>query len=113
MKEAKNRERINATEMKDFLVKVYECNGEPEFLQSKIINISEDGLSGFCDNSTEIKEGDSIAGVIEGEDFQIKIRYIGSVSWVRQGNKGQFFGIEFLEEITLPDILIARLMAVA
>jgi hypothetical protein len=113
MKDARNRERVYASEMKDFQVKIYTRNDEPEFIQSDVINISETGASGHSENPIEIQTGDVISGVIEGEEFNIKIRYTGTVAWTKETKKGHQFGLEFTEEVLLPDVLIARIMAVA
>lgn len=113
MTEARNRERINASELQDFLFKVYQCNGEPDFLQARILDISEEGVSGFTlDESMDIQVGDTISGVIEGEDFGVKIRYEAKVNWIQADKKGNRFGVGFTHEIVLPSVLIARLMAV-
>lgn len=113
MKVARNRERVYASEMKDFQIKVYTRNEEPEFIQSDVLNISETGMAGISTQPFEIVEGDLVSGVIEGEDFQMKIRYTGKIAWVKSSNKGFQFGVSFAEEVLLPDILIARIMAVA
>ena len=109
----RNRERIAASEMREFQIKVYQKNGEAEFIQCSIKNITESGMAGFVLGSLDLKESDTISGVIEGEDFGIKIRYEGSVSWTKEKEDSIQFGVNFSKEITLPDILIARLMAVA
>ncbi len=100
-------------EMRDFVFKIYTRNSEPEFIQSEIQDISEAGMSGFMQPNPELRKGDEISGVIEGEKFHIKIRYSGTVVWTEKKTFGFAFGVEFKEEILLPDILIARLMAVA
>jgi|JI8StandDraft_1071087.scaffolds.fasta_scaffold16535_5 hypothetical protein len=113
MQKERNRERASANEMKEFQIKVYQKNGEAEFIQCTIKNISEAGLAGFLEGKIDLKEGDTVSGVIEGEDFGIKIRYAGTVSWIKTNSESALFGVNFSSEILLPDILIARLMAVA
>ncbi|NCN11356.1 MAG: PilZ domain-containing protein [Leptospira sp.] len=109
----RNRERVSASEMREFQIKVYQKNGEAEFIQCFIKNISESGMAGFVTGTLDLKESDLISGVIEGEDFNIKIRYEGTISWVKAGVDSIQFGVTFAKEIMLPDVLIARLMAVA
>ncbi len=113
MQKERNRLRTSANEMKEFQIKVYQKNGEAEFIQCTIKNISEAGLAGCSEEKLDLKEGDTVSGVIEGEDFGIKIRYAGTVSWTKTNLESTMFGVNFSNEILLPDILIARLMAVA
>lgn len=109
----RNRERETFSEMREFQIKVYQKNGEAEFIQCFIKNISESGMAGSLTGSLDLKESDVISGVIEGEDFAIKIRYEGTISWIKKSAETVQFGVNFSKEITLPDVLIARLMAVA
>lgn len=113
MNEARNRERLSMNRMQDFVIKIYRKNDEPEFIKSIILDISEAGVKGTVDERLDLKEGDRIAGVIEGEEFRIKLKYEGTVSWVQIDQGQTTFGGEFAEDLLLPDVLIARMMAVA
>jgi len=109
----RNREREATNEMREFQIKVYQKNGEAEFIQCFINNISESGMAGSVTGTLDLKESDLVSGVIEGEDFGIKIRYEGTISWTKAAVGSVQFGVNFSKEITLPDVLIARIMAVA
>ena len=113
MKIERTKERISASEMRDFAIKIYQKNGEPEYISCFIQNVSEGGMSGVLDEQLELKDGDVVSGVIEGDEFQMKIRFQGTISWIKADPKSYRFGINFTNEIMLPDVLIARIMAVA
>lgn len=113
MKDLRNKERIQSKELQDLYLKVFEKNEEPEYIQSLMVNLSESGCSGWCQNTIELNPGDTITGVIESESLRLKIRYKGKVVWSKPTYNGHEFGVSFLEDIVLPDVLIARLMAAA
>jgi hypothetical protein len=113
MKKPKNLEKSNSSEMDDFIVKVFSKNGNPDYIKFGLATMNEMGLSGMSAELPEVQAGDLVTGVIEAEGFQIRIRFSGKISEITEGSGSFQIGLSFTEEVMLPDVLIARLMAVA
>lgn len=105
------KNRMIADGWDDFSLKVFSINTNPEYLLSSVRNISEIGMSGTIELGATINEKDILSGIIESEVARTKIKYTGKVKWTKETPTGIQFGLKFLEELILPDVLIARSMA--
>lgn len=112
MKESRSQKRISA-EWDDFIVKVFQKNGKPEYVLAQVLDISEYGFRAQTTNKTGVAVEDFINGNVESELVQAKLRYDAKVVWVREIESGIEFGVKFNSEMLLPDVFIARSMAAA
>ncbi len=112
MKESRSKKRISA-DWDDFVVKVFQKNGKPEYLLAQVVDISEFGFRALSTNKKGVSVEDFINGNVESELVQAKLRYDAKVVWVREMENGIEFGVKFNSEMLLPDVFIARSMAAA
>ncbi|TGL01010.1 LEPBI_I2431 family sigma-54 regulated protein [Leptospira levettii] len=111
MLNTRRTERIPSIEWDDLVLKIFSINEKPEFLVTKIGNISELGVSSWMQHEIGIKEKDQITGVIESDLTRSRISFRGKIAWMKETENGIQFGIKFAEELILPNFIIARSMA--
>ncbi|MCW7467147.1 PilZ domain-containing protein [Leptospira levettii] len=111
MLNTRRTERIPSIEWDDLVLKIFSINEKPEFLVTKIGNISELGVSSWIQHEIGIKEKDQITGVIESDLTRSRISFRGKIAWMKETENGIQFGIKFAEELILPNFIIARSMA--
>ncbi|MCG6150066.1 PilZ domain-containing protein [Leptospira levettii] len=111
MLNTRRTERIPSIEWDDLVLKIFSINEKPEFLVTKIGNISELGVSSWIQHVIGIKEKDQITGVIESDLTRSRISFRGKIAWMKETENGIQFGIKFAEELILPNFIIARSMA--
>jgi len=91
-----------------FIFKILKKNGNAEFERFELLDISEKQLAFKINNDFECSIGDSFFGVVENTLFKTRLEVEGDVFRV-----GSEIGISLKKEITIPEIMIAHLMAVA
>lgn len=113
MNESRTKTRLISGAWEDFVVKVYTKNDAPEFYIAAVESITEIGMSGTIESGADLKENDTLSGLIVSDQMSSTIKYDGTVLWTKQTAKGIQFGLEFSKELLLPDVLIALAMAAA
>ncbi|MBL0953216.1 MAG: PilZ domain-containing protein [Leptospira sp.] len=111
MLNTRRTERIPSIEWDDLVLKLFSINEKPEFLVTKIGNISELGVSSWIQHEIGVKEKDQVTGVIESDLTRSRISFRGKIAWMKETENGIQFGIKFAEELILPNFIIARSMA--
>jgi hypothetical protein len=101
-----------ANEFNGLEFKIFKKNDEPDYIIISAKDITENTFVGFSD-TTELQINDTVSGVIEEEQYGIKIRYEAIVSSIERYRDKFFFEFSFIEEIELPEIFVAKSMAVA
>ena len=111
MLDTRRTERITSLEWDDLVLKLFSINEKPEFLVTKIGNISELGMSSWIQHELTLKERDIVTGIIESDLTRSRISFRGKIAWMKESEDGIQFGIKFSEELILPNFIIARSMA--
>ncbi len=111
MLNTRRTDRIESLDWDDLVLKLFSINDQPEFLIAKIGNISELGVSGSLNQEITLNDRDLVAGVIESDLTRSRISFKGKIAWKKETDQGLLFGIKFLEELILPNFIIARSMA--
>ncbi|TGL87230.1 PilZ domain-containing protein [Leptospira congkakensis] len=111
MLNTRRTDRIESLDWDDLVLKLFSINENPEFLIAKIGNISELGVSGSLVQDIHLKDRDYVTGIIESDLTRSRISFKGKVAWIKETNQGSHFGIKFLEELILPNFIIARSIA--
>ncbi|MCW7463355.1 LEPBI_I2431 family sigma-54 regulated protein [Leptospira limi] len=111
MLNTRRTERIPSIEWDDLVLKLFSINEKPEFLVTKIGNISELGVSSWIQHEIGLNEKDQVTGVIESDLTRSRITFRGKIAWMKETDDGIQFGIKFAEELILPNFIIARSMA--
>ncbi|TGL53132.1 PilZ domain-containing protein [Leptospira kemamanensis] len=111
MLNTRTTERITALEWDDLVLKIFSINEVPEYVVSKIGNISELGVSSWFNHEIQLKEKDVVTGMIESDLTRSRISFRGKIAWLKETEDGMQFGIKFAEELILPNFIIARSLA--
>ncbi|XDD41891.1 PilZ domain-containing protein [Leptospira sp. WS60.C2] len=111
MLNTRRTERIPSFDWDDLELKLFSINDKPEYIVTKIGNISELGVSSWIKEGIGLQERDIVTGVIESDLTRSRISFRGKIAWMKESEEGFQFGIKFLEELILPNFIIARSMA--
>ncbi|XDD45495.1 PilZ domain-containing protein [Leptospira sp. WS39.C2] len=111
MLNTRRTERIPSFEWDDLVLKLFSINDKPEYIVTKIGNISELGVSSWIKHEIGLQDRDIVSGVIESDLTRSRISFRGKIAWLKESEHGIQFGIKFTEELILPNFIIARSMA--
>ncbi|PJZ45009.1 LEPBI_I2431 family sigma-54 regulated protein [Leptospira brenneri] len=111
MLNTRRTERIESMDWDDLVLKLFSINENPEFLIARIGNISELGVSGNLNQEIRLNDRDLVTGIIESDLTRSRISFKGKIAWIKETDRGRHFGIKFLEELILPNFIIARSIA--
>jgi len=102
-----------ANEYEGVKLKVYTRNDEAEYFIINTKDVTEQSFLGYSDLKSDLKQGDIITGILECDEYNIKIRYKGVIEKLKHNKDLTVFAVNFKEDLEIPEIFIAKSLAMA